>query len=738
MRGKKLRWTLLIVCLLVTIPLALAFKWRKRPHRHAPAALSAAVSNPARRTEAPAADSTTYLEQIKPLLKARCVGCHGGKRQEGGLRLDSLAGMLKGGHNGPVLLAGAAERSLLWQRVTDKDEEQRMPPSGSPLDGAEVGLLARWINDGANGPLDDAPVPLTTDHWAFQRPVAPPIPTAGSNGGANPIDAFLTAALQQRGLYAMPPLDRGRLLRRVSLDLLGLPPSAEELQAYLADTSPDAYERAVDRLLASPRYGERWARHWMDVWRYSDEDGRRDDKGQLNQIHWGSPHLWPWRDWIIHSLNDDKGYDRLLLEMLAGDELAPDDPAVLAATGFLARNKCALDRNVWLSTTVEHTAKAFLGLTLNCARCHAHKFDPISQEEYYRFRAFFEPHDIIEEPLPLDPKGGAVTVAHAKDTTLDAPTFVLERGNVTQPVKSIPITPGVPRVLGGTIAPVALPQPWPSTGRRLALARWLTDPTNPLTARVAVNHVWLRHFGRGLVETPADFGLRGKAPSNAGLLDWLAVEFQRHRWSMKWLHRLIVTSQAYCRHSATTGDVSQCVALDPENVLLWKGPSRRMESEVVRDSLLSLAGLLDARIGGPNASHTEGEASARRSLYFRTSHEDKVAFLTQFNPANLDECYQRDVGVVPQQALALVNSELGWKCAAGIAGRLPEGADDFIRAGYELVLCRPATAEEQAQCERFLREQTELLAGEEEAPVQRARTYLVHVLLNHNDFITIR
>jgi hypothetical protein len=727
MRGKKLRCTLLLVCLLVTIGLALAFKPRQRVHR-CRRALAAA------RPEAPVADSTTYLQQVRPLLKARCVRCHGAKRQSGGLRLDSLAGMLKGGHTGPVLRAGAAERSLLWQRVTDTDDAQRMPPCGPPLGAAETALLARWINDGAIGPLDDAQVKTTTDHWAFRRPVRLPIPTDGIDGAANPIDAFLTAAQRKRGLRPTPPMDPGRLLRRVSLDLTGLPPSAEELRAYRADPSPDAYERAVDRLLASPRHAERWARHWMDVWRYCDEDGRRNNKGVIDQVQWSSPHLWPWRDWIIHSLNDDKGYDRLITEMLAGDELAPDDPAVLVATGFLARNRCALDRNVWLSTTVEHTAKAFLGLTLHCARCHAHKFNPISQEEYYRFRAIFEPHDISEERL-----GGAVTVAHARDTHPDDPTFLFERGNVAHPVKAIHIAPGVPHVLGGRFAPVALPGPRPSTGRRLALARWLTDAANPLTARVAVNHVWLRHFGRGLVETPADFGLRGKSPSNADLLDWLAVEFRRHRWGMKWLHRLIVTSQAYRRHSAPAGDAGKNAALDPENVLLWKAPSRRMESEVLRDSLLSLAGLLDARVGGPNAPHHQGEACPRRSLYFRTCHEDKVTFLTPFNPANLEECYERDVTVVPQQALALVNSELVWSCADRVAGRLPGPADDFLRSAYELVLCRPPTAEEQAQCARFLRAQTKLLARQgDQAPARRARAYLVHALLNHNDFITIR
>jgi hypothetical protein len=522
-------------------------------------------------------------------------------------------------------------------------------------------------------------------------------------------------------------MDSGRLLRRVTLDLTGLPPTLEELQAFLKDPSPDAYLRVVDRLLDSPRYGERWGRHWMDVWRYTDEDGRLDEQGKLKKVEWGSPYLWRWRDWIIGSLNDDKGFDRMIQEMIAGDELDPQNPQALAGGGLLVRSFYTLSREVFLADIVDHLPRAFLGLSMNCARCHDHRFEPITQLEYYRFRAFFE---FLEVGARTFPATAPVTVARTFDGSNTPPTQVLEGGDPQRPIQNVVVLPGIPEALGtAPLLQPALPPGMLSSGRRLALANWMIDPRNPLTARVAVNHVWARHFGKGLVPTVSDFGVRSKPPSHPELLDWLAIEFRRHGWKQKWLHRLIVTSSAYRMHSAPGPDHDENARRDPENRFLWRFPSHRVEAEVIRDSLLFLAGRLDERTGGPSEAPDDAETIGRRSLYFRSSRGTPVSFLCQFDPAKLQECYEREVSILPQQALVLMNSEFVWRQAAGIATRLQECSQDFTDASFLLLLGRPPTPAERARAETFL--------SGDPSPGDRnlRRTYLVHALLNHHDFI---
>jgi hypothetical protein len=772
---------------------------------------------------------------------------------------------------------------------------------------------------------------------AFELVRRPPVPQVKDRAWVrNPVDAFLAAAHERRGLKPRPAAARHILLRRVYLDLIGLPPSPGELRAFLADPSPDAYEKVVDRLLASPQYGERWGRHWMDVWRYSDWAGFGAEMRESQK------HIWRWRDWIIESLNGDKGYDRMIREMLAGDELAPDDPQTLRATGFLARNWYKFNRNVWLENTVEHTAKAFLGVTLNCARCHDHFYDPIPQKDYYAFRAFFEPIDVRTDRVPGQPNVEQDGLARVYDGRPGTPTYLFVRGQARDADKSKPILPAVPAGLGGSqlaIKPMPLPplafmpdkrgfviretlaaaqqavgqaraklaaakkQPAPgqlplaeselalaearhtalaavltaekledagakqndpaawqkastaaavaqrrqavaeakhnhltaeravaqaqgaadqtaktaagkkdaatqatakkaaadlaaargrltaaaqallraeqnaklppttaytkrpvpaypvtSSGRRLALAGWIADKANPLTARVAVNHLWLRHFGKPLVPTVFDFGRNGRPPSHPALLDWLADEFMRHGWSMKAMHRLLVTSSAYRMDSA--GDRAQA-ALDPDNRLLGRMNARRMEAEAVRDSVLAVAGRLDPAMGGPDLPHALGLVSRRRSVYFQHAAEKQVEFLTLFDAANVTECYSRSESIVPQQALALANSSLVLAQArllardlAGKAGASPAADAAFVRTAFERVLCRPPTAEEQTLCERFLKEQAALLSDKSKLtpfdggtpgavppasdPRLRAREGLVHVLLNHHEFVTIR
>lgn len=413
------------------------------------------------------AEPVDYGRDIRPLLAAKCAACHGALGQQAGLRLDAVQFVRAGGAGGPAVIAGDPAGSLLWRRVTAADAVERMPPEGEgePLTDAQLDLLRRWIEAGAAGPAAE-PVPEDPRrHWSYLPPQRPPVPGPEHAGwGRTPIDAFVAADLEARGLAPRVEAPREVWLRRVYLDLIGVPPSRDELRAFLADTRCDAHERVVDDLLARPAYGQRWGRHWMDVWRYSDWYGSRAG----NEIRYSQRHIWRWRDWIVDALNADRPYDRMVVEMLAGDEVAPHDPGTHRATGFLARNWYKFDRDAWLFETVEHTAQAFLGLTLRCARCHDHKFDPVSQDDYYRFRAFFEPHDVRTDPLqaqpPTEKDSGkdvlAEGVARVFDRHLDAPTFLLRRGDPRQPDQGRTLEPGVPGVLGGdgvVIEPVALP-----------------------------------------------------------------------------------------------------------------------------------------------------------------------------------------------------------------------------------------------------------------------------------------
>ncbi|AMV27052.1 Planctomycete cytochrome C [Gemmata sp. SH-PL17] len=729
----------------------------------------------------PQAETTVdYVRHIKPILEARCYQCHGPTKSKAGLRLDTVAGIRKGGDSGGIIIPHDGANSPLVTVLSNTEDGTQMPPTGEPLSAEQIALIKKWIDLGAPTPTEKesevAPSNTGNSHWAFRAPVAPPVPVSSSSGSTeHPIDAFLAVGREQHGLAPNSPAPRAVLLRRVYIDLIGLPPTREELSAFLADTSEGAYEKVVARLLADPRYGERWGRHWMDVWRYSDADGRKAKA----DIWWSSAHLWRWRDWIVRALNADQGYDRMVLEMLAGDELTPEDPQALAATGFLVRNWFKLDRNIWLSSTVEHTGKAFLGLSIGCARCHDHKFDPISQKDYYRFRAYFEPHDIRTDPVAGE-TGPAAQLARAYDAKPGEPTWLFVRGDVRTPDKSARMEPGIPPALGTT--PAVVPAATGSTGRRLALARWIVDRNNPLTARVAVNHIWARHFGRPLVDNVTDFGTRTAPPAQQQLLDWLAVEFMNHGWSMKHLHRLIVTSAAYRMNSSTRDATAGNLTVDPDNRFYWRANTRRMEAEVVRDSLLSLAGVLDPTVGGPPIDPVRGTDTGRRSLYYRYSREDKMEFLTAFDAPGVEECYRREQSIVPQQALALENSEFSWNQARRIARRLEVNAPDsttFVAVAFEHILGRAPSASEIEACETFLVRQDALLADPSrltplpavptvassatEAPKQgpglplvlgtvkslppvapavdaakHAREYLVHALLNHNDFITIR
>ena len=1078
-----------------------------------------------------------YVKDVRPILRAKCAMCHNEAEPSGGLRLDGVAHVMKGGDSGPVLIPGHSTESRLIQAVVQAGDLKMPPPEeGKPLESAQIEILRRWIDQGAKIPDDENQI----THWAFLKPVRPAVPQVEGTGAVHPIDAFIAQQHAARGLAPIAPAPKHVLLRRVYLDLIGLPPTPDQLAAFENDSSPDAYEKVVDQLLASSHYGERWGRHWMDVWRYSDWDGYGAE------VRESKPHIWRWRDWIIESLNADKPYDQMVVEMLAADEACPDDLQAARATGYLVRNWYVFNRNAWLDNTIEHTGKAFMGVTFNCARCHDHMFDPLAQTEYYSLRAIFEPHDVRTDRVPGQSDVVKDGLVRAYDANAAAQTLLFVRGDEKNPLKDKPLAPLVPAVFGNRellIEPVnlpassyypglqpfvieearknaeverkladdylaaakvaiekaqsalaefksrpdqpaepatlltddfskarpehweagtgnwqyqdgclkqldaadtmcsmkggqvvsgdftvrmkfritggdvyksagvafdvvddqnltfiyvsagggklqiahrvngadqypangskpmtvelnrdhemtvkvrgaqveislngesqltySLPNPRPaqgrvnvwtydatadftaievkdaaeiseetlmvnlkaaesvlqtagkkqavaqglldftsariaadaanyatppadnakelslaagkaektwllqqedlklvtaeqslaaakaalpgegmpadekktkavtdaeaafaaaktaaetaakaaaepfeaytrftpvypssSSGRRLAFARWIVSADNPLTARVAVNHMWLRHFHQPLVPTVFDFGMNGKPASHPELLDWLAIELMESGWKMKSLHRLIVTSRTYQLASsaaASSSDVVTATAnakIDPENRALWRQNSHRMEAEIIRDATFYVAGQLDTTMYGADLDPATGLTLARRSVYFRTSKEKKMTFLSTFDSANPVECYQRAESISPQQSLAMSNSPLTLAQSRILAGKLSEQvpadnpeetATSFIGLAFRHVLLRDPTAEERSECLAFVKQQSERLAagsaltsfsGGTANPVKpsadalrRARENLVHVLMNHNDFVTVR
>ena len=1087
-----------------------------------------------------AEDEVDYQKQIKPILRERCFACHGALKQEADLRLDTVALAIKGGDSGAAITPSDSD-SLLLKRVTAANASERMPPEGEPLKAEQIAALQKWIAENAKAPSDEQPELDPRDHWSFRTPIRPEVPTvANASWVRSPIDAFLSQQHEEHGLAPQPEASRAVLLRRLSIDLIGLPPTLEEINTFEADASPDWYEKAVTRLLDDKRHGERWARHWMDVWRYSDWWGLGE------QLRNSQPHLWHWRDWIVESLNEDVPYDEMIRQMLAADELYPNDLQKLRATGLLARNWFLFNRQAWMDETVEHVTKGFLGITINCAKCHDHKFDPIEQSDYYKMRAFFEPYHVRIDMVPGETDLSKNGIPRSFDGMLDAPTYLFERGDEKHPDKSKVIEPGVPALLAfkklniqtislpteawqperrswvfdaylaearkkvelaatgltsateklsaglkretevavtptpainplhdksstifakpdpdrwklsggewshteggleqkrdgatratirwlekapedfdatvrftirggnnyrsvglsfdvsqtdpaqpaaetdsevliyasawesgpkvqaafakGTIweypadglkphpielnreytlrvqtlgtlinvslngefvlawqsplprrdgalqlltfdalavfhefsllpldptTPLRLPNERPdsepmtveaaklvvdvarselkvaesavdlakselssleqrvaalratwtnaadardrviaavkserevnvvkvrhqlaqvevrlaqaasdkkeaiekeltavresldkatqaaiapvaetdqvtslagakwtptrflnsggddptiafpssSSGRRSALADWITDSRNPLTARVAVNHLWARHLGTPLVPDTFEFGRKNAAPANPQLIDWLANELVDNNWSMKHLHRLIVTSSAYRMSSSAAGGEAS-LAKDPDNLRWWRRSPIRIESQAIRDCLLELTGELDPTMGGPSVPTAAQSASKRRSLYFFHSNNERNLFLTTFDEANVKECYRREQSIVPQQALALSNSGLVLDCANQIAVRL--GADvpldddaTFVRLVFRVVLGVPPDEDERDACVKTMEAWRKL----PNTTPEQARVHLVWALLNHNDFVTLR
>jgi len=718
-------------------------------------------------------------------------------------------------------------------------------------------------------------------HWAFQRVVRPAIPrVADSKRVRNPIDAFIIAELEARRIQPSTVADKVTLIRRASLDLLGLPPAPQEIDDFLADRSPEAFSKAVDRLLASPHYGERWARHWLDLARYAESEGFKADETR--------PNAWRFRDYVIQSLNNDKPYDRFVREQIAGDELWPDDPDAQIATAFNrhypdesnARNLMQRRQEI-LNDVTDTVGAVFTGMTYACARCHDHKLDPILQTDYYRLQAFFantaarddvpllaaerlrehheklavweektrsirEEMESIEAPhraaivrdyvdkYPaeiqailgkpeternpferqmawkakqyLDPKSheyiagteavagklkgdakkrwqelrkqldefaslhpGELPVGSAMtDLGAEAPaTYLLSRGIFGKPREEV--TPGLMQILYSEKAKIPQSPSGKTTGRRTALANLLADPENPLTARVMVNRVWHYHFGRGIVGTPSDFGLKGDRPTHPQLLDWLADEFVRTGWSLKALHRLIITSATYQQSSAYRETAAK---VDPENKLLWRFPRQRLEGEVIRDSALAVAGMLNPKMGGPSIFpelppgmptprggwkvNDSASERNRRSVYVFVRRNTRYPMFDSFDmPDPHESCSRRNITTSPIQALTLLNSKLTLEWAQGFAGRVLDNAGTDaqrqVETAFRLAYGRLPDKSERRMAEEFFRSHRVLLADREAKsdklvlpsgvsesvePLQAAVLVdFCHALINANEFV---
>lgn len=844
----------------------------------------------------------TFEKDILPIVKAKCIRCHAGVEPKAGLNLSSPASLLTGGKSGAALRIRAAEFSLLYEMVSS----EKMPPVGQKLTAAEKGLIRKWINDGAKGVRHAATIDRSddlteTDLWSFQRPVRPAIPTTGNRDRVRtPIDAFALKRLEEHHLAFAPEADSLTLLRRVYFDLIGLPPTPEEIEQFLADTRPGAFERLVDRLLADPRYGERWARHWLDVAGFAESAGILNEDRAL-------PLAWRYRDYVIDALNQDKPYDRFLQEQIAGDELTdywgafetqdrlPDEVVEgIIATGFLRtaadpsrpdfstiKNAAAQYFYPTLFDTLQIVCSSTMGLTVQCARCHSHKFDPIPQVDYYRMQAVFatayrpekwipqmnrrlpiaskkeqeaaakhnaeidarvkklksEQNSLrtrfiervfedrlkaVSEEIRADVSVAVKTKKEARseiqkylaekfektlrpqDKELDAALAGYEEftkqsqslaetiaaegkrrwlfdevralydqpGEATTPVllRGDPLTPGPP-VEPGVISTLVTAKPFQWTapdknsrtsGRRLEFARWLTQPDHPLTARVMANRIWMHHFGKGLVATPDDFGVSGASPSHPDLLDWLAVEFVHKGWSVKHLHRLILTSSVW-RQSSRVSDEHRTAGekTDPENRLLWRQTMRRLEAEPLRDSVYSVAGILSDSMHGSGqtvARQKDGEVIAqpdsqganRRSIYVKILRLNPESMLEAFDqPTIAVNCTSRMTSTVSTQALTLLNSDTMTAAAAAFADRvLTEQPDDPVGRAVLIAWARRPDADERALLADFVSELARQYLSEkpeeerqqpdtEDRVRRQAIADLCHMLMSSNEFIYI-
>jgi hypothetical protein len=663
------------------------------------------------------AEAPLYNRDIRPILSEKCFACHGfdAKHREADLRLDTPEGAYAPTDGKlPGIKPGSPADSEVWRRIITDDKDDVMPPVDSHkiLEPAEKELIRKWIEAGAR----------YEKHWAFEIPVRPPVPAADGN----PIDAFLLARLKKEGLQPSPEADKATLLRRVTLDLTGLPPTIAEIDAFLADTAPGAYERVVDRLLVTTHYGERMASQWLDLARFGDTNGYLHDVLRTG---------WPWRDWVIRAFAQNMPFDQFVTEQLAGDLLPGATPEQILATGFNRNHLITAEGgtiaaeylNEYSADRAQTVGTAFMGLTMNCCRCHDHKFDPLKQEDFYSLQSYFnsttEKHvennksaaypPLIEIASPLAPQGPKAQVMVMQEAATPTPTYVLTRGQYDQPDKNHPVVRRPPPVLGPPLAEAPV--------NRLGLARWLVSPADPLLARVTVNRLWQQFFATGIVKTVDDFGLQGEYPVHPELLDWLAVEFRDGNgggakpWDLRHMVRLMVTSAAYRQASKVRPELA---VRDPENRLLAGFSRRRLTAEEVRDQSIFAAGVMSDEAGGPpvfpyqpnglweersnegsntkSYKQSQGAALYRRSLYTFWKRTSPPPFMTLFDAPDRTSCSVRRVPTnTPLQALAALNDEQMLECSRLLASRIlknPAPTPDRIAALFRSVTSRVPSA----------------------------------------------
>jgi hypothetical protein len=749
-----------------------------------------------------------FEKYVRPLLVEHCLKCHGPQKQSGGLRLDSREALLKGGDTGPAVVPGKPDESLMLKAVSYQGE-LHMPPRGRLTD-AQVGKLQDWVRRGLPWPTtrdtsvtNTARDVVTEAHrqwWAYQSLRRQGVPTVKNESWSrNEIDRFILAGLEDKGLTPAPCADKRTLIRRATFDLIGLPPTPAEVDAFVRDDRPDAFAQVVDRLLGSPHYGERWGRHWLDVVRYADyHDGNPKARNPVCE----PLEAWRYRDWVVQSFNQGLPFDQFIVHQIAGDLLpAPNgkEPYAdgLIATTFLvngAWDRGDADKEKMVSDMVDDqidtVGKAFLGLTLGCARCHDHKFDPIAQTDYYALAGIFYSTRMLTE---LGAKGGEMTLQRrplvpkemiekrarqlkqitgltailadmdkknpknpSDDPTRELLMEMRERiqkellpepslalavseggvpGGLFPGIQDVPLHirgsytrlgPVVPRGMPKFFAGDKQPTITVGSGRR-ELATWVASRDNPLTARVIVNRVWQGHFGKGLVRTPNNFGMLSERPSHPELLDWMARTFIEDGWSLKKLHRRILLSAAWQQASMVP---RESINRDPENRWLGRFTPRRLEAEALRDALLFVAGRLDPSAGGPA---TQDLNIPRRSLYLQTARWDRGNYATLFDAANPDASVEtRDVSTVAPQALFLLNHDFVLTQAKSLAKRLtrdePKDEDARIHHLFQLTFNRSPTADEMRIARTFLDRPR---AGGPET----AWRDLAHVVLSSNEFV---
>jgi hypothetical protein len=684
-------------------------------------------------------DAVDFERDIAPLFITHCLECHSERNTSGGLVLAHAAGIARGGDAGEAIVPGKPDESLLLARI--QNGEMPPPKSGKPrtLPEKDQAALKKWIAGGAVWPrgrkLDlyerTTEVRAGQDWWSLQPVARPEVPSASGVEGVNPIDQFILSRLKEEGMEPAPPADRRTLIRRVFYDLVGLPPTAAEIDAFVEDKTPGAYERLVGRLLESPHFGERWARHWLDLVRFAETSGYERDQEKA--------FAWKYRDWVIRAINDEKPYDRFVLEQLAGDELPDRTEETVTGTGFLRLGTWNDEPNdpqeykyERLEDLVNVTCAVFLGSTVKCARCHDHKFDPIPQVDYYRVASAFWPGPI--EPRKSELLGGPTRDELGFDvlgwtdlTRAPTPFHLLKKGEAKSPGQEV--APGALSMIPALDREFTAPSAESRTSqRRLQLARWIIDPRNPLTSRVFVNRLWQHHFGQALVRTPDNFGYTGQKPTHPELLDWLADEFVKGGWSARRLHRLMLTSRTYQQSSAHPRH-DEYARRDFGNRLWWRAERRRLDAEALRDSMLAVSGRLNLQFGGPSfkpaisAEALEGlsrktsawkaspaSEQGRRSIYIYSQRSLLPPLMTTFDFCDTTlPCGQRDVSTVAPQALALLNGEFAHEQSDSLAARVLAAAGAApraqVEAAWRLALGRdPSAAEAAAALEHLARQ----------------------------------